>query len=272
MGSYMLDLTQQNMELIKWFKTAMQKGYTPCISVHGICELIDSIVRWYELKYPYRDIQKLEGTTYLDFADIPSITDALDVRQLLYRLPDEQAELLLARYHSSNGGFVKNIIDEHNSTIGYQQMIGVLIKRKHYHETFECGHLEGPEFYIMIDANNGQIENFIGSEDYVAKGTKIEELLSIFMKECVNDLNFEQLKQVLFNHQCDIELRKRILDFVALKLLYSREMCFANCVRTKHFIDDFNAYFNIKLNSKEIDDIMEANYAYVKCYGGNHER
>ena len=59
-----------------------------------------------------------------------------------------------------------------------------------------------------------------------------------------------------------MELRDRILQLVALKLLYSRNTIpERGYERSKKFINEFNKELNLTLSTEEIDEIMRRNYA-----------
>ena len=62
-----------------------------------------------------------------------------------------------------------------------------------------------------------------------------------------------------------MELRHRILQLVALKLLYSRNTIpERGYERAKRFINEFNKELDVKLTTKQIDEIVNKDYSNVK--------
>ena len=90
------------------------------------------------------------------------------------------------------------------------------------------------------------------------KEIKLDELIKI-----LENLNRKiNLKECVNNHNIDLELRKKLLQFVALKLLYSKNTIPENGYeRAKRFIEEFNENIpNLKLSTSGIDKIMNINY------------
>ena len=73
------------------------------------------------------------------------------------------------------------------------------------------------------------------------------------------------LKADVDDHNCDLELRKRILQLIALKLLYSQNTTPGRGYkRAKKFIDEFNKELHLNLSSEKIDNIINTNIEIEK--------
>ena len=95
---------KNNKALLCWLKEKKRYGYKSFMEIDDLQELIDNVVRWYELKYPERELQTKEGVIFTNFRDIQSLSDVMDSRQLLYRLPHKQICLLESGYRARGGG------------------------------------------------------------------------------------------------------------------------------------------------------------------------
>lgn len=66
------------------------------------------------------------------------------------------------------------------------------------------------------------------------------------------------MEKCIYDHNCDIELRERLLQLVALKLLYSKNTIpERGYERAKRFINEFNKKLGLTLSMKEIDEIIQ---------------
>lgn len=52
---------EKNKDFLTWLKTSIKDGYHCFIEAEELQELIDSIVNWYEIKYPERELEYFEG-------------------------------------------------------------------------------------------------------------------------------------------------------------------------------------------------------------------
>lgn len=136
----------------------------------------------------------------------------------------------------------------------------------------ECNPLWGKTPYFLLHANhmtgevskNYELEEYIGNDENIC----LDELLLIFNEKYTDELDFTELKESVYNHDCDIELRNRILQLVALKLLYSRNTIpERGYKRAKRFINEFNKKLGLTLSTDEIDEALNGDYTNrVKTY------
>lgn len=251
---------EKNKDFLIWLKTSIKDGYHCFIETEELQELIDSIVNWYEIKYPERELEYFEGTRHMNFQDIRRISAVMDVRQLLFRLPHNQLCLIECGYRAKGWG--QHPIYENGKEIGWKTQIFMSINRK---DEEESDSLLGktPYFLLHADHMTGEVSNDYELEEYLDSGENLnlDELLSIFKEKYTDELDFTELKESVYDHNCDMELRHRILQSVALKLLYSRNTIpERGYERAKRFINEFNKKLGLELSTEQIDEIIHRDY------------
>jgi hypothetical protein len=133
----------------------------------------------------------------------------------------------------------------------------------------ECNPLWGKRPYFLLKANHitGKVSKNLEIEEYLdnEEDISLDELLSIFTEKYLDKLDFTELKLSVYDHNCDMELRHRILQLVALKLLYSRNTIpERGYERAKRFINEFNKKLGLNLSTKQIDEIMQRDYNNIE--------
>ena len=251
---------EKNKDFLTWLKTSIKDGYHCFIKTEELQELIDSIVNWYEIKYPERELEYFEGTRHMDFQDIRRISDVMDIRQLLFRLPHNQLCLMECGYRAKGWG--QHPIYENGKKIGWKAQIFMSINRKNEEESDS---LLGKAQYFLLHADHmtGEVSNDYELEEYLdsEENLNLDELLSIFKEKYTDELDFTELKESVYDHNCDMELRHRILQLVALKLLYSRNTIpERGYEREKRFINEFSKKLGLELSTEQIDEIIHRDY------------
>lgn len=226
-----------NKEFLILLRNMVTEGYNNIYRIEELQEIIDTIVTWYEIKYPERELDK--GTRYYEFENIESIKDYMNFKQLMYRMQSKAIDLIYNRYRS-------NLWSEYP----YME-ISFEIKDKII------------DAIIRSDFRTGDIVSY----DLLDLGLKeeeitLEQLLIKLEKENRKDINYTNLKRVVNNHKCDNKLRKEILKLASLKLLYSKNTIpEKGYERAKNFITEFNAELpDLNLTMDYIDGIMNRNY------------
>ena len=114
------------------------------------------------------------------------------------------------------------------------------------------------DFLILADPTNGNVKstyitaflNDIVNSDNI----NLDELLILFQEKHSDEFDFTDLKDSVFDHDCDIYLRDTTLQLTALKLLYSKNTTPENGYeRAKRFINEFNKKLNLNLNTCKLD-------------------
>lgn len=226
---------KNNREFLNWFLNSIEGGvkpnrYTKFEDFEG---LIDSIVKWYELKYPGYILKPYHGNIMAKkIKELPNISNKLDGEQLLYRLPFKQLWLMVPDYECS---FIclRGVDEKSNYDFCYE---------------------------LHFDSETG-IVHYSNIPDFI--GLSLEGVLNL-LKKYNSSVDYSELENALENYYFKIELRHRLLELAALKILYkseSRDLGFNSphmgYARAKHFIEEFNDEFGLLLSSDEIDDLYQ---------------
>lgn len=251
---------EKNKDFLSWLKTLIRGGYHCFIKIEELQELIDNIVNWYEIKYPEKELEYFEGIRDMYFQDIRRISDVMDIRQLLFRLPHNQLCLMKCGYRAKGWG--QYPIYENGKEIDLKVQIFMKINKKNKEE---CNPWHGETTYFLLHADymTGEVLKDYNLEDYIdnEENISLDELLSVFNEKYSNELDFIELKESVYDHNCDMELRHRILQLVALKLLYSKNTIpERGYERAKRFINEFNKKLNLTLSTEEIDEVFNRDY------------
>lgn len=256
----------KNKELLTWLKGITKNGYYPFIDIEELQQLINNIVYWYEMKYPEREMQFYEGTIDIRFKNIETLSKVMDIQQLMYRLPHNQLCLMQCNYRS-NGGGLADIYNDKREIIGHKAELFMSIYRKNCKRYDELGVsfslIKLPSFLLIADADGGKVNIDHDLKEYVNKESiTLDELLVLFKEKYSDELDFTKLEECIYEHNCDIELRRRILQLVALKLLYSKKTIpERGYERAKRFINEFNQKLGLNLSTQEIDEAISKDYA-----------
>ena len=250
----------KNKELLSWLNNIKKNGYHQFIDTEHLQQLIDNITTWYEIKYPERELELYEGTKYINFEDIKPLSKEMDIEQLLYRLPHKQLCLMECDYRS-NGGGIRDIYNDNGEIVGQKTILFMNIDRKGIEESYSIWS-KSPDFLLYADTDNGKIDVDYNLKDYVTSDDiTLDKLLVLFKEKYTNELEFTKLEECIYDHNCDVELRRRILQLVALKLLYSdKTIPERGYKRATRFINEFNKEMELNLTFEEIDEAINKDY------------
>ena len=252
---------EENKEFLSWFKDKIKNDYYPFIEIEELQELINNITYWYEIKYPEREFEFEEGIKNLDFKSIAPLSKSMNIYQLMYRLSDDQLCLINGEYRSNCGG-IRNIYNGGSKVVDQKAVLYIVIKQ--INNNYNANGINNN--LIICAYPNGEVIINDDLKKYVNKERiNLDELLSLLEEKYSHNLDFSVLKAVVDDHNCDLELRKRILQLIALKLLYSQNTTPGRGYkRAKKFIDEFNKELNLNLSSEKIDNIINTNIEIEK--------
>lgn len=248
----------RNKEFLTWFNNLIKNGYHCFISVEELQNFIDNIVSWYEIKYPEREMEFYEGTRYYNFENIIPLSKHMNIEQLLYRLPHKQFCLMECNYRSMGGGITTRYNEDGNITQQAVVFMNILKKDIEFNPFSDelsdfLIHAFSKDGKVLMDSNIKEYANF--------DNITLDELLVLFKEKYADKLDFTKLEECIFDHNCDIELRNKILQLIALKLLYSpNTIPERGYERAKRFINEFNKKLALNISSKEIDEIFNRDY------------
>lgn len=243
---------RNNKELLEWLSTKKKEGYQELLSNERLQSLINYITAWYEIKYPERELEALEGVRYIDYEDMKSLSTEMDVKQLLYRLPNNEVGLLECGYRARGWG--QHPIYEDGKLSKWLTHIFMTINRKNANK--EKSLWSEPSFFLLCAdnvtgkiVNRDDIRKYIDKEDFT-----LEEVLEELESKYEDELEFSELKETVSLHKTDSELRNKILELVPLKLLYSENTIpERGYIRAKKFISEINRELGTNLSTQEIE-------------------
>ena len=127
----------------------------------------------------------------------------MDIKQLMYRLPTEQLDLMRCEYHADGGGF----LETYNEQGERKKIIFMQIDRKDITTTkFSMETMDFSDFLLYAFAETGQIKLDMELENYLEDGAiTLEELLMLFESKYKDELYFSSLKECIYNHNCDLK-------------------------------------------------------------------
>lgn len=249
---------KKNKEFLKWLNNEIKNGYHSIAELETLQKLIDSIVAWYEIKYPEKEFQT--DWSYPDFKDIDSISSVMTTRQLLYRLTSAEYNVIDLGYRASGWGV--SPIYENGKKVGEKSTIFMPIKIIKEEEPKNKWKSDD-YFFVNAEHKTGRVIRNYQFDKYYSEEEDIclEELLSYFDNNYSDKLDYTELKECIKEYNIDIELRNKVLQLVALKLLYSEKTNPKNGYeRANKFIEEFNNDLGLSLSTKEIDEIMNRDY------------
>lgn len=256
-------IIQKNQELLEWINQQIDNKYVNFINISQLQKLMDKLVWWFEFKYPER---KFEDDDSLEFKDMINISKYMNFQQLLFRLTEKELNFIKCPYLCS-GGWASPIYDKHGHVLYYEPQISMIIRVKNqknddnnFVSTLNCY-----DFLLSANANTGHvlidhnIENMI---PYINNIVTLEDMLKIFEETKKQELDYSELEKCIYNHKIDLELRKKVLQLVALKLIYSKNTILDyGYERARRFISEFNKHIpDLNLSIKEIEQITKNDY------------
>ena len=257
---YNNDLKKYDLKENTYFKVMfnrlLEEGYNLFIGLDEMQDLIDRFTFWYEIKYPEREFDFYDGKIVQDFAFKKELSDLMDINQLFFRLTDNQIKFLKGNYRSK---IEKEYpIYEEGKKIGVSKKVYFKINRNSNDKYYS----KHKDFIISADAISGKVDSDYETLKYIDNDDiTLNDLFQVFSESYADCLDFLELEQALKNNYVDNYLRDDILNFVALRLLYSKktvpERGYKRAIR---FMDEFNKRLGLNLSYDEIDKLMNNSY------------
>ena len=238
-------IVKNNKELIDWIEEQKRAGYkfNTELNIHSIQSLINHIVRWYEIKYPDDELKALEDRKEkLGLDNLIGLANEMTFWRLLCQIPESQSWLINCKYRAKNFNYELIFISIYYNNPKKREKVPLILTA--YKDSGE----------IIETGDNTKTD----------KKLTLKDFYRIFNSEYRDEYDLSELKECLFNYKCDLELRNKILQLVALKLLYSKRDTYPEMsyLRAKRFISEFNKELKINLSTDEIDEIMKRDYDY----------
>lgn len=251
-------IVSKNKDLLNFFKSSMGEDYYQFVDLNDLQKFIDSIAYWYEMKYPEREICLRDNQE----SSRTSLANLMTMEQLLLRLGMRQFDLMKCYYRSNKGVMgSRSVYGEGGSIIGSDIVISIPINRKFIKDSFDFRF-----FFVDLNINDGMIKTNYDLEKYISdEKISLDDLLEIFKNKYSSELDYSNLEECQLIHNRDLELRNKMFELVALKLLYSKDSIpERGYKRAKIFIDEFNNDLGLNLTTDELNEIVSRNYSKRK--------
>lgn len=246
----------ENKKFLYMFNHLIDEGYELFIGIDEMQDMIDRLAAWYEIKFPEREFDFYDGKMTSDFSKFKELSDVMDIKQLFFRLTDNQQKLLEGLYRSN---VQKNYpIYDMDKVVGVSKKVYYKVGRTENDKYF----YKHKDFVVSADAETGLVDMDYEIEKYVSVDEiDIYNLVKLFIDEHYDKLDFSELEKASNNKYLDNYLRDRLLEFVALKLLYSKRTTpLRGYERAKRFMDEFNKKLDLNLSMDKLDNIMNRDY------------
>lgn len=224
---------EQNREFLNWLGGYTSKGYIPPVStVEEMQIFINKVASWYLLKYFTESSLQLKSDT---------LSDEMTLSALRKRFSHQELDLFDCPYRQGNAWNGKNIIEAR---------ISVLDK------------FLWRERYIQIDCISGKVRRAEANlvSDVLATGVTAPFSLLDFVEALKDNKAYDikEAKRILESHKIDLQLRKKMLEFIALSIVYSKYFIPALSINVaKTFAQDIEDVLGIKL--MDIEALVASN-------------
>ena len=235
-------------ELLLWINENIIKGYRVFTKVEDLQSIIDNITHWYEFKYPNNIIEINQEIKHPQLKGFEDISKSLTLKQLMFRFSQEGKTLIECK-HRGNGMGIMCMENENGKIENNVQVLSIKIPKE-----------DSVAYILHARRDNGMIDN-LDMEYYFKfvknKNITIKELYTILKDKKELKLDLSELKNVIYDHQIDLKLRKKVLQLTAINILYSKNTTLKHGYeRAKKFIEEFNEQIpNLNLSTEEIDKI-----------------
>lgn len=247
---------KNNKDFLYTFNSFINEGYDLFIGVNEMQEMIDLIANWYEIKYPEREFDFYDENITCDFDGLFELSSVMNIKQLLFRLTDNQKKLLEGLYRSQSSN--ETSIYENGEITGVNKKVYFRVTRNANDRFFS----KYKSFIVSVDANSGLVDMDYELEKYVLDDKiYLNDLVKIFESKYSDELDFSEIQEADNNKRVDNYLRDTLLELVSLKLLYSKRTTpERGYERARRFICEFNKKLNLNLNTDLIDEAINRDY------------
>lgn len=248
---YMIERIKM-IELFDFIDKNIKQGYNIYSDTKDINTLIDIIVNWYQTKYPkyiiqmsvesYNKDKSIIVPAEYDIRKTESLSKYMNYYELMLRIPSNLHSIIECWYKSNKdeclGNSFKIYFCPKNSL--NEATTGVFINKYDGYLSLSTSILLDK----IVKNSCTTIEQLIDKNNY-------------FKKVDYDEIDFNDPKKVIETHNLDLEIRNKIFNLIAIRLLYSSKDKKVGYIRAKLFIKEFNKYiYNLNLQSTEIDQIV----------------
>lgn len=238
-------ILKNNEEFLKWYLISMEDGIhcNDHLNITDFQILIDTLTNFYHLRYPDYLLGSITSSLS-ELHQIRSHKNELTTRQIIGRLPKHLQGLINCDYGVEGNNIGRTYVSEN----------GVFLPKDYERITL----------YSMLDSRNDCAIYFDQKTGIVLKsncskyeGHYLEEILQALKKSHNSLIDYSELEEVVRKHQYELELRHRLLQLTALKILYSGTTLEKSYSRVETFISDMNRELGSLLSIDEINELID---------------
>lgn len=242
---------KKNKEFLKWYYEQLEKGYDPYLGLDEMQGLINKLTMWYEIKYPNELL--VEPSIRNSSHQNRIISKELTIDQLKFRLTCNEREILDCAYLGTSGYW---------SSIDQEEKLYLFISLPSKDTSTKSRTIYADSTgKIYNDSYNKDVDSLKSLKSPLT----LEELLTKLKHNPGLKLDLTELEKCIATHQLDIELRRKILFLTTLSLLYSPNTePHTGYIRARLLIREFNQYYQLNLDTEEINEIISRDYQTEK--------
>lgn len=226
---------KHNKRFLAWLSESIKDGYDLKFSLEELQIIINDIASFYSDMYSKHSIELHE------------IDQLITKEKINASFSNTTINLLFPKYKGNIGLSISEYNEKLNTKTIYELFsIEDMLKKN--------------TLVFRVNAETGIVES--NCKYYGMTLEEVEKELNIEFYNNKTNIDYCTISQGVYNYKMDLELRRRILELVALKLCYSTSnRPEINYVISEHFIDTMNKLFE--------DDILkydEVDYIMYRCY------
>lgn len=236
----------KNKKLLKWLKSCAKSGCHTFESIEELQFIIDYVTNWYEIKYPNIELQN----EHLSSSSI--LSKKMTYEELNYRLSTPFQWIMdCSNYRSA--------IPTFNEKSELQSKAIITVRDKE--TVFRCYNIDFNRYTgKIIDCDDGILSYTI------PKNINIEILLTLLKNDKIEKIDYSDLERAILLHDLDMELRKKLIRLIALKILYSKNSYpKIGYIRAKLFLGEFNkAIPMLDMDTQFLDELFKPYFKDIK--------
>ena len=228
-----------------------QIGTLGSLDCDEVWALVEKLIAWYTIKFPDSDLNIDEEKVSVVNHDFRvNNCEIMNINELFNRVSVEEKQALRCEYRSNfNRYFSKNDLIKISKNVNLESRIIIFLDGNN-NFSFRGNN---QKFCVIVADKMGKIQYSYGSVSLSElvrvkyKGMSLESLLDIMREANFNDIDYEPLVNCVNNRKNDIVTRKKIINYVALSLVYQASDYQYGYFRASQFLSDFDNYYSLNL-------------------------
>lgn len=235
-----------------------------------VMELAEKLIAWYNIKFPDNDLEVEDGNVFVIQHDFRiNNSQMMDISELFNRLTFIEKEALKCDYKTCFNSSITNFFYKKLKNINSDSMVVIVLR---IDKSFS---FKGNKFdsCVVVSDNKGKILYSFGDVSLSQliglkyNGKSLEQLLDVIKNIDNCNIDYSLLSDCVMNKKNDIVVRGKIVDYVALHLVYQAKDYQYGYFRACEFLNDFNKCYSLEIDDKYLDKLLDSNIdSYDKKY------